>query len=175
MSHLFFIGYRGSGKSTVERLAAAKLQRPFLDSDALIEAAESVSIPEIFAERGEAAFRELEEEAVREAAACSMPTVISLGGGAILRESNRERIRSAGCAIWLRGSAESLYTRIQGDGDTKRPDLTDRGGYDEVVEMLKLREPIYADLANLTVDTDKKAPDEILNEIVRWLETKSGA
>ncbi|MEM7316905.1 MAG: shikimate kinase, partial [Planctomycetota bacterium] len=52
---------------------------------------------------------------------------------------------------------------------TSRPDLSDRGGFEEVVEMLKTREPIYADLADLAVDTDEKAPDEIVSEIVDWL------
>ncbi len=175
MQHLFLIGYRGSGKSTVGRGLSDALQRALIDTDKQIEASVGREIKLIFEQTGEAGFRDLEDAAVKEASESETAAIVSLGGGAILREANRELIRRHGKCVWLRGSADSLFARISGDPSslTSRPDLSDRGGFEEVVEMLKTREPFYADLADLAVDTDEKAPDELVSEIVHWLKTQA--
>ena len=175
MQHLFLIGYRGSGKSTVGRGLSDALQRALIDTDKQIEASAGREIKLIFEQDGEAGFRDLEEATVKEASESETAAIVSLGGGAILREANRELIRRHGKCVWLRGSADSLFARISGDPSslTSRPDLSDRGGFEEVVEMLKTREPFYADLADLAVDTDEKAPDELVSEIVHWLKTQA--
>lgn len=171
MTHIFLIGYRGSGKTTVGRILAAKLHWNFIDTDEVIETEAACSIKSIFETEGEAGFRDREQRAVASAAAKAQPTVIGLGGGAILREANQSVIRHGGRCVWLKGTAESLYDRIRSDASSaaRRPDLSSRGGYDEVVEMLATREPIYAQLAQKTVMTDGLNPDEIVAEIADWL------
>lgn len=169
--HIYLMGYRGSGKSTVGRLLAKQLGWPSMDTDDVIETAAAQSIREIFAAEGEAGFRQREQQAIAEVAGREVPSVIALGGGAILRSDNQRTIQSSGRVVWLQGSAELLSQRIDSDVSTaeRRPQLSQRSGYDEVVEILARREPIYRQLAELTVRTDHKSPDEVVLEIVDWL------
>lgn len=169
--HIYLMGYRGSGKSTVGRLLAASIGWPMVDTDALIEAAANQSIRQIFSAEGEAGFREREQEVVREVSARSEPTVIALGGGAVLRPANQQSIRHSGRVVWLKGSPNSLLARIATDQTTadRRPRLSQLGDYDEIVELLTAREPIYRQMANLTVTTDGRQPDDLVAEIADWL------
>lgn len=175
--HLYLIGYRGSGKSTVGRLVAEKLQRPLVDTDECIEKQAGKSIRDIFALDGESGFRELEQQVVADCAgrAKCEPAVVSLGGGAILREANQVTISASGRCVWLRGSPEVLYQRIQADNSTqsRRPNLSAYGGFKEVTEILKSREPIYERLAQKIVDIDSLSPDQIAIEIVDWIRIQS--
>ncbi len=150
------------------------LDRPLIDSDDWIESGQEKSVREIFAEQGEAGFRDLEQTAVCQVASFSDPAVISLGGGAVLRQANQQVIRETGYRVWLDASAEFLYERICADSSSgeRRPNLTDRGGFAEVAEVLAKRRPVYNDLANLTVNTEGKEPDEIAREIADWLRTQ---
>lgn len=174
MKHLYLIGYRGSGKSTVGRALAHKLSLQFVDTDLVVESNSKRSIREIFEHEGESGFRDREQEAIAWAASQESCCVIALGGGAILREANQTQILSTGFPIWLQGSAEHLYTRISHDATTgqRRPNLSSRGGYDEVVEILAIREPIYRQLAKKTVITDGRNPDELVAEIAAWVKTQ---
>ena len=88
----------------------------------------------------------------------------------MLRPSNRKVMRDTGKCIWLQASPEAHYARISGDSDsgTRRPSLTSGGGYAEVVDLLAKREPIYRDLADFSVVTDNRSPDEIVSEIIGW-------
>lgn len=173
--HIYLMGYRGSGKSSVGRRLAERLGLPVVDTDTLVESEASQSIRDIFLAEGEAGFRQRETTAVARAAAASTPTVIALGGGAILRPENQRIIGSTGRVVWLRGSPASLLARIQADQTTaeRRPALSPLSDYDEIVEILAAREPIYRQLANLTVDTDGRTPDELVAEIVDWLKKHS--
>ena len=144
--HLYLIGYRGSGKSTVGRVVAQRLARPFSDSDDLVEAESGMTIKDIFAEKGEPWFRDLEAKVIAELAGeTQFSRVVSLGGGAILRTSTQEILKATGLCVWLTASAEFLFQRIQSDDATKlrRPNLSQSGGYSEVVELLEKRTPIY--------------------------------
>lgn len=169
--HIYLIGYRGSGKSTIGRLLSQVLDRPFVDTDQWIESSQDKSIKEIFAEVGEVGFRDLEQAAVCQVGQLPEPAVVSLGGGAVLREPNQQVLRDTGFRVWLEASAEFLYQRICEDSTSadRRPNLTDRGGCAEVAEVLARRKPVYNDLANLTINTEHRTPDEITREIVDWL------
>ncbi len=168
--HWYLIGYRGCGKSTVGRELAQRLGLIAIDTDELIEAASGQSIREIFAAEGEAGFREREAAIIAEVASRVLPAVVALGGGAVLRPANRQLLSSSGRCIWLQASPEQLYRRICGDATTteRRPQLSDRGGFEEVVELLAAREPLYRELAQKMVQTEGKTPDEVVAEIVDW-------
>ena len=167
--HLYLIGFRGSGKTTVGSLLADAIQLPFYDLDQLIQAHSGRNIAVIFSELGEASFRELETSLLTKVAAES-PAVISLGGGACLAERNRSTIKLSGRAVWLRAEPEMLWSRIQNDpqSTTTRPALTQFGGLEEVRRLLELRESTYAACADYVIDTGAVTPLDAATEIARW-------
>ena len=173
--HIYLMGYRGSGKSTVGRRLADRLGLPVVDTDTVIEAAAGQSIREIFAGEGEDGFRQREQLALEQVAEKAAPCVIALGGGAILRGANQRTIQRTGKVVWLTGSPSALLARIQADTTTaqRRPALSSSSDYDEIVGILAARSPIYQRLANLTVDTDGRAPEEIVADIADWLKTNA--
>ncbi len=165
--HVFLVGYRGSGKTSVGRELADRLGLPVIDSDAMVEDAAGKTIREIFSEVGESGFRDLESKAILQIVSSKTPHIISLGGGAILRPENRQTIRQHGVTIWLQASPELLNARINGDSTTadRRPALTSLVGHDEIVKLLVVREPLYRDVATWIVETDGRDIDSIAVEI----------
>jgi shikimate kinase len=169
--NLVLIGYRGTGKSVVARLLGERLGWPWIDADQRIEELAGKSIARIFADDGEAAFRDWESRAVVEAAARDR-TVIALGGGALVREENRAAIAPRGCVVWLTASPETIWRRIASDPATaaRRPNLTATGGITEIIATLDARAPIYRQCARLVVDTENKTPAEVADAILAGLE-----
>ena len=165
-TRIFLIGYRGSGKTTVARLLAPQLQFDWVDSDQEVERRVGKSIAAIFAEQGEAAFRELETEVLVEL--CQRErTVVALGGGCIIRTQNRELIATAGPAVWLTAPVHVLGDRLQEDTLTPsmRPDLTPTGGQREIEIILQERIGLYRQSATWEVDTEDKSPAEVVAAI----------
>ncbi len=162
---LALIGYRGTGKTTVARLLAARLGYDWVDADVEVELRAGKSIASIFEESGESAFRELEADVVAELCRRER-TVLALGGGAILREDNRKCLAVCQQIVWLQASAETIHERLAGDSTSaaRRPNLTNRGGLHEIEQLLATREPIYRACATLEVDTEGKDPAEIAGE-----------
>jgi shikimate kinase len=162
---IFLIGFMGSGKSTVGRLLADRLGRPFVDADQRIESVSRATIAELF-QRGEAHFRAREAEVIR--ALCDEGAqVIAAGGGAPAHGDNLERMLQAGVVIGLHASPERILERV-GDAST-RPLLA--GAADkraEVERLLSARAPAYA-RAHFTVDTDGQAPSQVVTQIVEAL------
>ncbi|MGH9007806.1 MAG: shikimate kinase [Acidimicrobiales bacterium] len=154
---LLLVGMMGSGKTTVGELAAQHLGWPHLDSDAEVEEATGQTIPEIFAEQGEPAFRAAETEALRRALDVE-PAVVSVAGGAVLDAGNRRMLRDGGTVVWLRAEVATLAGRV-GDGHG-RPLL---GGdpRQALGELEAVRRPLYAEVADAVVDVDGHTPEEI--------------
>jgi shikimate kinase len=167
---IFLIGYRGTGKSSVARHLAERLGYDSVDADAEIERRAGKSIAAIFAEDGEAAFRDLESQLVAELTGLRR-TVIALGGGAVLRESNRNAIRAAGPVVWLTAAVDVIAARLAADPTTagRRPNLTKTGGRAEVEALLADREPIYRQCATFVVNTDRKTCAQVADEIAAGL------
>jgi shikimate kinase len=167
LNNIVLIGYRGSGKTTVGRLLASRLGRPFVDSDALIEAEAGRSIADIFATQGEQGFRQRERRAIARLAQADSQ-VLSVGGGAVLNEANVDRLRAGGTIVWLTAPAEVLWDRISEDTDsaTMRPELTPDGGLEEVRALLAAREPAYRAAADLIVATSGRSPEEVVAAVL---------
>ena len=164
---LFLIGSRGTGKSTVGRVLAARLGWGFVDADERIEADAGRTIADIFATEGEAGFRDRESATLAELARLSQH-VVATGGGVVLRPGNREQLRAAGFVAWLTASPEAAWERIQADATTaaRRPNLTARGGLDEVAALIADREPLYREAADFIAPTDGRSPEAVADAIL---------
>jgi shikimate kinase len=167
---IFLIGYRGTGKSTVARELAVRLGFEAVDADEVIERRAGKSISRIFAQEGEAAFRELEADVVS-ALSREQRKVVALGGGAVLREENRRAIHAAGPVVWLTASVDSILARLAADESTasRRPELTPTGGRTEVETLLAARMPLYRECATFVVDTEGRTAGEVADEIAAQL------
>jgi shikimate kinase len=161
------IGYRGSGKSAVAPLVAQRLGWAWIDADAEIERRAGRTIREIFDADGEPRFRELERETLAELLMREQ-IVVAAGGGAVLDAGTRRRMREAGPVVWLEAPADVLHARITADASTaaRRPNLTARGGVDEIREMLAKREPLYRETATIVIDAGRAAAMQIAEQIL---------
>ena len=168
--HLVLIGLMGAGKSTIGTLCATRLDRPFVDTDRIVEAQTGRSVAEIFTTGGEAAFRALEHDAVADACASPQPLVISCGGGAVLDPENRAQMRATGVVVWLRASASSLAERVR-ENLPDRPLLPSADAEQELERLADLRAPAYEGAAHVIVDTDGRTIDAtvdiVLAEVAR--------
>jgi shikimate kinase len=170
---IVLVGYRATGKSTVGRLVAERLGWEFVDSDGEVVRRSGREIGEIFANDGEAKFRELEAEAVR-ALAGRERQVMATGGGAVLGEGNRRAIGEAGMVVHLAGEPETLAARLARD-PAGRPSLTGMGLIEEVGEILRQRLPIYREVADVVVATDELDAEGVAEEVVRLWRVERGA
>ncbi len=163
---LFLIGYRGAGKTTVAQLLADKLGWIWADADAVLEDRWGRTIKEIFAEEGEASFRD-KEAAILEELCGYDGCVIATGGGVILRDDNRDRLK-LGPVVWLQAPANVLWQRLQADPATneQRPALA-QGGFTEIEALLTARTPLYEAAQNLTIDATQ-TPEQIAEAIGAW-------
>ena len=165
-SLISLVGYRGTGKSTVAKLLAAQLGWSSIDTDTEIERRAEKSIKDIFADGGEAAFRDWETTVVRDVLQKNR-IVAALGGGAVLRPQNRAAIRS-GQVVWLTADSATILQRVLSDpaSSARRPNLTTAGGMAEIEQLLAVREPLYRECADCTIDTVGKTPEQVVGEIV---------
>lgn len=166
------IGYRGTGKTTVARTLQLAWGAPWdwVDADVEVELRAGKSIAAMFAEQGEAAFRELEAQVLAQLATRDH-TLVATGGGVVLRADNRDVLKKLGPVVWLTARPETIYARLAADASTaeRRPKLTSRGGSAEIQELLATREPWYRMCADVAVETDDRVPREIAAEITQAL------
>ena len=149
---VYLIGLPGSGKTTLGKALAAKLEFTFTDLDQVIAAQEGMSIPDIFRTRGEAAFRLAEQQALLRISSAGGRMVIATGGGAPCFHDNMERMKATGITIYIDVPLDELIRRMEA-GKEGRPLLADQGGESLADRLRRLdseRRPIYA-AANLTI------------------------
>jgi shikimate kinase len=162
-ARIVLVGFMGAGKSAVGRSLARRLKYRFVDLDARIEKRTGRKIAELFREQGEPAFRALELE---EAGAVSEleHVVVAAGGGAFVAPATRELLRKGALTVWLQCDFETTLARIRPDGS--RP----LAGNREIMRaLLAEREPSYRQ-ADLTVDTSRRKPREVVDRIVELIE-----
>lgn len=166
------IGLRGSGKTTVGEELAKLLSGTHADTDDMIVAVAGQSIAEIFCDRGEPAFRELERQTITQLVR-NPPRVISVGGGAVLDSANVAALRAVARVVWLTAPPGVLWKRIQNDPRTaaNRPALTNCGGRAGMAKLLMEREPLYRAAADAIIDTADKTPEAVAREIVQLFRT----
>jgi shikimate kinase len=165
---LILIGYRATGKTTLARLLAGRLGCDWIDADVEIERRAGKSIARMFADDGEPAFRDLEARVIADL--CGRDDlVLAAGGGAPLRPESRQVMRQRGTVVWLVAQPETILRRMSGDATTaaRRPNLTDKGPIEEILQLLKVREPIYRETAHLQIDTEGKSPRQLADEILK--------
>jgi shikimate kinase len=165
--NVVLIGYRGTGKSTVGKIVAARLGRTLVSTDVEIVKRAGQGIPEIVAQQGWDYFRDLESQVCQELAGRE-GLVIDTGGGAILRSQNVDVLKKTGTLFWLTASVDTIANRI--GQDTQRPSLTGTKSFvDEIQDVLRERTPKYQAAATHTIATDGRTVVQIADEILARL------
>ena len=162
LPNIVLTGFMGVGKTAVGREVAARLGRPFIDMDDLIEQIEGMGIPEIFDQRGEAYFRKLENMTLRKLAA-QQGLIIATGGGALVNPANREMITRTSLVICLTASISAIQARV--GGETHRP-LLDAADWQQRIEaLLDQRAAAYAEIP-YQIDTTDRTIDEVADDVI---------
>ena len=163
---IVLVGMMGSGKSATGRKLANRLGMPFVDADTEIETAAGMTIPEIFAQRGEAEFRDGERRVIGRILATRAPLVLATGGGAFMNAETRERIRQLGVSVWLKAEPDVLMRRVR--KRSNRPLLQTTDPEATLRRMLADREPVYA-LADLTIQSSDEPHELVVGETIAAL------
>ena len=148
--NIYLIGMPGAGKSTIGRALAKCLHLTFVDADHALTVKTGVPIATIFEMEGETGFRQRENALISELSTRS-GLLLATGGGVVLREDNRAKLRETGIVVYLRAKLEDLWARTQHDG--KRPLLRAENPREVLAKLLEAREPLYAEIADLIVET----------------------
>jgi len=170
--NLFLVGPMGSGKSAVGKQLARLLRLPFYDSDAEIERRTGVDIPYIFEKEGEVGFRQRERETL-EILTAKEHIVLATGGGAILLPENRRVLAERGRVVYLRTSIAQQVERVR--QGRSRPLLSNVDPAHRLEELMKFREPLYAEVADVTVITDNRKVRSVADDILRELDAAEAA
>jgi len=164
---LALVGLPGSGKSTVGRQLARRLELPFTDSDHVIEGRLGCSIREYFEREGEAAFRDIEQSVISELSQAGAG-VLATGGGAVLRPANREQLRRAGQVVYLRTTPEEVFRRLR--HDRNRPLLQVEDPLERLRKLFEERDPLYRETAHFVVETGRPSVTALVNMVLMQLE-----
>jgi shikimate kinase len=168
--NIFLIGYRCTGKTTVGRSLAKRLERLFFDTDLELVKEQGIKISEIVSKKGWASFRDLEKRVIQ--CVCERDNqVVATGGGAVLDEENVKRMKERGLLVWLRADIKTIEKRIIEDNTTQdfRPALTSKGSVEEIREMLLARNPFYERAMDFFVDTDSMDIEAVCDMIIQNL------
>jgi len=174
--NLVLIGYRATGKSSVGAELARILRRVLVDLDQVLVAEAGESVAEIVARGGWEEFRRREKELVGRYSRRG-GQVLATGGGVVLDPENVAALRGNGVIIWLTAEPAVIQARLEGDRPSQefRPSLTGGGTVDEVLEVLKFREPLYRRAAQLIINTSQQSILQVVQEILAALDFKEAA
>lgn len=167
MTHLILAGFMGTGKSTVGRLLAERLQCPFVDCDKELEVAARKTVSQLFADEGERTFRTRETQMIRSLLRREESIVLALGGGALSSPENFELIKRSGPVICLSADPSAIYQRVQVQAG-QRPLLQVADPLAKIHELLESRQPVYAQ-ADVEVDTSTLDPESVVDQVLDWL------
>lgn len=165
--NLYLIGMMGAGKTTVGQILANHLGYRFLDTDDIITQSTGRSINQLFAEEGEAAFRQLESDVLAQICAYTQLT-IATGGGIVLRRENWSYLHH-GLVVWLDVPVQLLYTRLV--EDTTRPLLQDSHPKGKLRSLLEARTPLYSQADLKITVREKETPLEIAHRVIEAIST----
>jgi shikimate kinase len=164
--NLFLVGPMGAGKSAVGRQLAKMLHMSFVDSDDEIESRTGVDIPFIFEKEGEDGFRKREAKVIDELSSRA-GIVLATGGGAVVNPDNRNFLGARGFVVYLHTSVDQQVSRTQ--KGRERPMLASGDSREILEELMVVRDPMYREIADLTVDTDGRKVRAVANEIIEKL------
>jgi shikimate kinase len=167
--NIALVGFMAVGKSAVGRSLARRLRRRFVDLDRAMEKAEGMKVREIFSQKGEPYFRELEKRTL-EGVLQRQNQVIATGGGVVMDDGNLDLLRKKALVIGLTASVDALLARA--GGGTKRPLLQGSNRREQIEELLRQRAPKYAQ-AHITVDTTDLSMEQVVEKILRLLEQEN--
>jgi shikimate kinase len=163
LHNIFLIGPMGVGKTTIGKVLSEELGMDFFDSDREIEASTGADIPWIFDVEGEVGFR-IRESKMIEILTQRKKIVLATGGGAILAPENRRWLSSRGTVVYLRASIKQQFERTS--RDKNRPLLQTPDPEKRIKELMQVRDPLYREAADLIVDTNRRNPKAVCNEIL---------
>ena len=169
MENLFLIGFMGAGKSSVSQALGRMLDREVVEMDQRIAQQEGMTIPEIFAQKGEPYFRAC-ETALLESFAQGDPRIISCGGGVPMREENVAAMRRCGTVVLLTARPEVILDRVK-DSD-ERPLLQGHKDVPYISGLMEQRRPKYEAAADITVDTSSLTIEEVCREVLRQIQAR---
>ena len=165
MENIILVGFMGTGKTAVAREISRILEFPHLETDKMIVEKEKMSIPEIFAEKGEAYFRDVEHDLICEIyKERQEKVVVCTGGGLPLQSRNREILRGCGYVVWLKTSAEETYERVKLNNE--RPLLQTADPLQTIKDLMAERWPIYEGVSNFQIETAGLNASELASGIV---------
>ncbi len=161
--NIILVGFMGTGKSTIGRKLSLTLGYPLVDTDQLIVEKSQKSIPHIFEDEGEEAFRQMETQTLKDLAGSSNH-IISTGGGIIGQSENRKLLKNLGYVVWLIASPAEILNRTE--RDSSRPLLNNDDPLGTINDLLKARTPHYEETAHLSIETDQLSFDEITTGVI---------
>lgn len=161
--NIILIGFMGCGKSSVGIKLSYRLKRTIIDTDKWIEKKQKMTVSDIFARDGEAAFRQMETDCLKELIEIADGQIISVGGGLPMKEENHALLKELGRVIYLKITPEAVYERLK--GDTTRPLLQVEDPMQRISELLAYRGPVYEKCADVIIEVSDKSFEEILEQI----------
>lgn len=162
-SRIFLIGPMGTGKTTIGGQLARALDFNFLDTDQELEKRTGASVSLIFDVEGESGFRERESKLVEELTNLER-IVLATGGGAVLGEQNRQLLSERGQVVYLKSAVPALIERMR--FDQSRPLLQTADPAETLREIMKVREPLYSSIADVTIDTGKLSVKQVIKRLL---------
>ena len=161
--NIFLIGFMGAGKSTIARTLQRELGFPLVEMDERIVQEQGMSINDIFAQYGEAHFRESESQLVVDLGK-QEPSIVSCGGGVVVRPENTQNMKKSGRIVLLKASPETIFERVK--NSTDRPILNGHMNVEYIAELMEKRRALYEEAADITIQTDGKTREQICEEII---------